>query len=97
MNKTQLTERRERLIAEAAAQRATLARCIEPWRAPLAVADKGVSALHFLKQHPALLAGGGILLAALRPVRVVRWLRRGWVAWRVLRGLRGMMPNRGRD
>jgi len=37
-----LAERRERLIAQAAAQRVALAQSIEPWRIPLAVADQGL-------------------------------------------------------
>jgi CHAD domain-containing protein len=84
-----LAERRERLVAQAAAQRMALAQSIEPWRIPLAVADQGLAALRFLKRHPAWIVGGGILIAALRPVRVVKWLRRGWVAWQILHNLRG--------
>ena len=84
-----LAERRERLIAQAAAQRVALAQSIEPWRIPLAVADQGLAALRFIRSHPAWLVGGGILIAALRPGRVVKWLRRGWVTWQILHNLRG--------
>jgi hypothetical protein len=84
----QLAERRERLVAQAAAQRIALAQNIEAWRIPLARVDLGLAALRFIKRHPAFLVGGSILFAALRPGRVVKWLRRGWVAWQMLRGLR---------
>ena len=40
-----LAERRERLVAQAAAQRMALAQNIEPWRNPLARADQGLAAL----------------------------------------------------
>jgi hypothetical protein len=84
-----LAERRERLVAQAAAQRMALAQSIEPWRIPLARVDLGLSALRFIRSHPAWIVGGGVLIAALRPVRVLKWLRRGWVAWQMMRELRG--------
>jgi hypothetical protein len=89
MNKLRLAERRERLIAQAAAQRTTLAQCIEPWRVPLARADQGLNLLRAVKRHPAWIVGGVALFALLRPARVGKWLRRGWVAWRVIHKLRG--------
>ncbi|HUX65141.1 YqjK-like family protein [Sulfuricella sp.] len=84
-----LAERRERLVAQAAAQRMTLAQNIEPWRTPLARADQGLAALRYIKSHPAWIVGGVVLLAALRPARVGKWLGRGWVTWQMMRKLRG--------
>ncbi len=84
-----LAERRERLIAQAAAQRMALAQNIEPWRTPLALADKGLAALRYIKSHPAWIVGGSFLLAALRPGRAGKWLRRGWVTWQIVHKLRG--------
>ncbi len=59
----QLAERREHLIARVAAQRVALADVIEPWRAPLALADQGLFALRFLKRHPVWIVGSVVLLA----------------------------------
>ena len=89
MNKIRLAERRERLIAQAATQRTTLAQCIEPWRVPLARVDQGLNLLRAVKRHPAWIVGGVALFALLRPARVGKWLRRGWVAWRAIHKLRG--------
>lgn len=86
---TELAERRARLVAQAETQRTTLAQSVEPWRAPLAIADKGLAAVHYLRSHPALLVGAGVFLVALRPNRAVAWLQRGWVAWKVIRKIRG--------
>lgn len=97
MNMIRQVERRKRLIAQAAAQRTALAQCIEPWRAPLARVDQGLNLLRVIKRHPVWMVGGVVLFAALRPVRVGKWLRRGWVAWRMVRGLRGVMPPRARQ
>ncbi len=83
-----LAARRERLIRLAAAQRTVLAQSIEPWRIPLARVDQGLAVLRVIKRNPAWIVGGGILLAALRPFRVVKWLQRGWMAWQMLRGMR---------
>ncbi|MHB1621472.1 MAG: YqjK-like family protein [Sulfuricella sp.] len=84
-----LAERRERLVAQAAAQRMALAQNIEPWRNPLARVDQGLAALRYIKSHPAWIVGGVALLAALRPGRAGKWLRRGWVTWQMVHKLRG--------
>jgi hypothetical protein len=91
MNKklTRLAERRNQLVAQAAAQRTALAHDLEPWRARLALADQGIAVIRYVKRHPALLAGAALLIAALRPRRVGTWLQRGWVAWQIGRRLRG--------
>lgn len=84
-----LAERRERLVAQAAAQRMALAQNIEPWRKPLARADQGLAALRYIGSHPAWIVGGVVLLAILRPGRIGKWLGRGWVTWQMLHKLRG--------
>ena len=91
MNKKmlRLAERRNRLIAQAAAQRTSLAQNIEPWRVPLAQADQGLAALRYLRDHPVWIVGAGVLLAVLRPVRALKWLGRGWVAWQMMKKMRG--------
>ena len=84
-----LAERRERLVAQAASQRVALAQNIEPWRIPLALADQGLTALRYIKRNPEWIVGGVVLLAALRPGHVGKWLGRGWVTWQVVQKLRG--------
>ncbi len=84
-----LAERRECLVTQAAIQRQVLAQNLEPWRMPLALADQGLTALHFIKNYPAAWVAGVVLLAALRPGRVGKWLRRGWIMWQIMHKLRG--------
>jgi len=88
---TELAQRRARLVAQAEAQRTTLAQSIAPWRGPLALADRGLAALRYLRSHPVLPIGAAAMVVVLRPRRAVKWLRRGWVFWGVLRKLRGAM------
>ena len=83
-----LTERRERLIAQAAAQRQALAHDIEPWRTPLALADKGINALRFVSRHPKSIVGVIALIAILQPRSAGKWLGRGWVTWQLMHKLR---------
>ena len=91
MNKKQLRlgARREILVAQAAAQRIMLAKNLEPWRAPLALADRGLAILRFLKHHPAWIIGGVSLLAAFRPGHWGQWVRRGWMVWQITHKLTG--------
>jgi len=84
----QLAARRQQLVALAAAQRTILANDMEPWRARLALADRGVAALQYVRRHPALMLGAALLLAALRPRRTGTWLQRGWLVWQLGRRLR---------
>lgn len=84
----ELAEKRERLVARIASQRAELSAHMVPWKGVCAVADKGVAAVRYLKHHPGLVAGGVAVAVALRPARTITWLRRGWTAWKFIRNLR---------
>lgn len=86
---TQLAERREYLLEQAEKQRVALSREAEPWRIVLEKTDKGLAALRYMKHHPVwLVSTGGIMLAALGPRRIVRWLGRGLVGLQMLSRLR---------
>ena len=83
-----ISARRRRLVAEIAGQRHSLRVAIEPWRKPLARLDQGLVLLRLVRRHPLLLAATtGLLLLALRPGgdRPLVWLRRGWVAWQLVK------------
>lgn len=90
MNKKllKLAQRRERLISEAEAQRMQLAQTVDTLRAPLAIADKGLAAIRYIKAHPLLMAGSGaVLMKVLRPSRIGKWFGRGLLAWQMVRKL----------
>ena len=84
-----LAERRQLLVARVAAQRFILAQDIEPWRARLELADRGVAAFQYVRRHPALMLGGALLLAMFRTRGAGKWLQRGWLVWQIGRSLRG--------
>ena len=86
-----LAERRATLIARAENQRDTLAHASVPLQAPLALADRGLAGIHYLRQHPEWLAGTAALVLLLKPRRIFKWSQRGWLAWRFARGLRNRL------
>ena len=80
-----LAERRARLVSRAADQRATLAHCVEPLRAPLEIVDRGIAVIGYIQRHPVVTFATVALTIALRPQRAGRWLHRGWIMWRLSR------------
>jgi len=80
-----LAERRKRLIDLAEMQRVAISQEVEPWRHALTNVDKGLAALRYLKNHPIWLASGAsLLILAIGPGRVLKWLGQGLIAWRTL-------------
>lgn len=61
-----LAERRERLVALSAVQRETIRQSAQPWRVPLARIDQGLEVLRYVRGHPVVMAGAGLLLLKLR-------------------------------
>ena len=77
-----IRQRRELLIMRSELQRLEMAHYAEPWRKPLAVADRGVSLLQRVRQHPATLLAVASVFAYLNRKRPGRMLYLGGVAWR---------------
>lgn len=85
-NLIKLAKRRARLVAEAEAQRVSIDENVDVWRKPLAMADQGLYAFRYVRNHPLIVAGGGTaLLSLLRPSSFGKWFRLGWVASLVLK------------
>lgn len=78
-----LAERRENLVAQAAAQRRAVAQTVAPWHAPLALADRGLEALRTVRRHPVLLLGAALVFARLRRGRAGKWPRYLWAGWQI--------------
>ncbi len=79
-----LAEKRQRLITQIASQRVLLAQNADSLRKPLAIANKGLTVLHFIKHHPILAVGvGAALLSIAKLTGIAKWLRRGFLAWQL--------------
>jgi hypothetical protein len=87
-----LAERRTTLVARVATQRAELSQALVPWRGPLAVVEEGCVTLRYIRNHAALLVGVVAFVAPLRPLRLARWLRRGWLMWRMAVAVKRILP-----
>ena len=79
---SELTQRRSELLARIALQREQMTEIKTEWDAPLAVADQGVAAVHFLRRHP-LLVAGTMAFVVIRRHRVAGLM---WGVWRVWKG-----------
>ena len=88
----ELVERRTTLVARAATQRAELSQVLAPWREALAVVDRGWVAVRYIRSHAALLVGVAAFVVPFRPLRVARWLRRGWLVWRMALAVKRILP-----
>ena len=82
-----IAERRQLLVAQAEQQRVALAKNIQPLQSSLALADKGLNIVRYVKKHPMLVMGLVSLIGLLRPMRAVTWLRRSSIADLAIRGL----------
>lgn len=79
----EVTARRKLLVAQSALQRATLVQGVAPWQSRLALLDRGLAAVRYVRRYPVALAAAGLLVAALRPHRAAGWLQRGWLLWQI--------------
>jgi len=80
MNKrlTAIASRRQILLKNIEAQRMDVAEISVRWQKPLALADTGLKAVHFVRNHPALVAGGLAAFMAWRRKGVVGLAGEGW-------------------
>ena len=88
--------KRERLIARCAAQRDELAALTIQLDGPIRIADRGIAAVHYLRNHPVALGGVVAVLTVVQRRNLWTWARRGFVAWRAYRAFRAATFNFGR-
>ena len=88
----ELVERRTTLVARAATERAELSQVLASWRRSLAVVDQGWVTVRYIRSHAALLVGVAAFVSLFGPWRAARWLRRGWLVWRMAHMVKRIMP-----
>lgn len=84
----EIMRERERLLARCSAQRAELKLLVRQWDDPLAVADRAVAGINYLRQHPVVLGALVVLLAVIQRRGLWSLARRGFVLWRAYRAFR---------
>ena len=83
----EVARRKERLIARAEAERDVIAASFRRLEAPAGVIDRGLAVIHFLREHPLLVAAGVSAIVAIRGRGLLSMAGRGFAAWRVFRSL----------
>lgn len=87
-----LAQRRHLLTSQIAMQRQTLSTEMSPWRARLAMAERGLAAIQNVRSSPALWIGGAVLFGLFRKRRTGQWLKSGLAAIQLLRRVYRIMP-----
>lgn len=87
----ELALKKQRLQIRSAALRDEFSAYAAGWAPVFALADRGRSALRWLRRHPVLPAALLAAFLAARPRTVLRWAERGFVAWQALRKLRSIL------
>jgi hypothetical protein len=73
-----LAVRRLRLLEEIEAQRMEVAAISVDFQKPLALADTGLKAARFIRNHPALISGGFAALLSIRGKGIAGLAKTGW-------------------
>lgn len=74
----ELAGRRLRLLEKIDAQRTEIAGISMDFQKPLALADTGLKAARFMRNHPALVSGSFAALLSVRGIGIAGLAKRGW-------------------
>ena len=74
----ELAVRRLRLLEEIEAQRMEVAEISVDFQKPLALADTGLKAVRFIRNHPALVSGSFAALLSIRGMGMAGLAKKGW-------------------
>ena len=83
-----IVRRKQRLIVRCGHQRQEIAATLVELRQPIALADRVLEGVAYLRAHPILLAVGVAVAAALRPRSLPRLALRAFSAWRAVQAIR---------
>jgi len=83
--------RQQELCARAAIERRDLSVHFEPWKKPLSWVDRGIDAIHFVKDNPAVWSTAFAVLAHYKPKLASKILAVGWGAMKLLKGAKSIL------
>ena len=84
-----LARRKQRLLLRAEQQRADLLAGLGAMDEVLNQVDRLRDGVEWLRRHAPVVATIGLVLLVLRPRFTTRWIKRGWLGWKLYRRLRG--------
>lgn len=74
----ELAYRRQGLLEKIEAQRVEVAEISLDFKKPLALADRGLKAVRFIRNHPALVSGSIAALLSIRGMGIAGLAKKGW-------------------
>lgn len=87
----ELALKKQQLLMHSAALRTSLAGHAQTLKPLFSLADRGSAALCWLRRHPAVPVAVLVATLVARPRGVLRWARRGWIAWQSFGKLRSFL------
>lgn len=87
----ELALRKQRLQLRSADQRAALIRYTEGVQPVLRGVDRIADGVRWTRDHAPILSGIGVFLLVVRPRAMLRWARRGWIGWQLVRRVRNLI------
>lgn len=84
-----LAAKKQRLLVASASHRAQLASCAAGAQPLFSGADKVLTGVQWLRQHPVLIAASSAAFFVLRPRLLVKLAMRGYSTWQLFQGMRG--------
>ena len=88
----ELAERRAMLVARAENERVLIGQTLSSWRRPLTMADQGLVVIRYIRSYGVLVAGVATVVGTLRAWRTAKWLRRGFLLWKMGALVRQILP-----
>jgi hypothetical protein len=92
---SEIVRRKEQLIARCEAQRGHLADVFRELERPIAVADRALRVVRYLRAHPLLVGGAVAAAVALRRRSTAGLVARALAGWRLWRGISAMAGSMG--
>lgn len=87
----ELELRQHELQRRAAVERSEFARHFEPLEKPLSWADKGMDAIHFIKDTPIVWTSAFVVLSHYKPKLASKALAVGWGAIKLLKSAKSLI------
>lgn len=88
----ELALHKQRLQARSAAQREALVHHARAFTPVFSGVDRVVNGVLWARDNAPILSGLAIFLVVARPRAALRWARRGWLGWQLLRRARNLIP-----
>ena len=88
LRRLELALAKQRLTLQSDGLRQQFSAAASEWKPALRSVDRLRQGVDWLRRHPPLLVGLAVALFVARPRAVLRLAGRGWMLWRLLRGLR---------